>query len=227
MVSTVVHVALAGLIAVALLRDSFGVRSLAVVVGAVILVDFDVFVGWWIVGAHRAAFHTLLLPLILIGVLVYDTRFREQSSIGQRFGTDGVRTAWVAVAAITFAGIGPDLFMNGVNLFYPLHDQFYQLNGHIRISTKEGLIQTFVDLSPTESPDQSPATSPDSGQVAVGSTDDVGDRFQTGFDPSPSETGGESGSVERIFPIVDSGQQLLLVLTSVFVVSSRLLEERR
>lgn len=223
MVSTVVHVALAGLIAVALLRDSFGVRSLAVVVGAVIAIDLDVFVGWWIVGAHRAAFHTLLLPLLLIGLLVYDTRVREDSLLGDRFGSDGVRTGWVAIAAIVFAGIGPDLFMNGVNLFYPLHDQFYQLTGHIRLSSKEGLIQTFVDLSPTESP----SASPDSGQVAVGGTDEVGDRFRTGFDPSPSESGGESGSVERIFPIVESGQQLLLVLTSVFVVGSRLLEDRR
>jgi len=223
MVSTVVHAALAGLIAVALLRDAFGVRSLAVVVGAVIFIDLDVFVGWWIVGAHRAAFHTLLLPLLLVGLLVYDTRIRERSFVGRRFGSGGVRTGWVAIAAIVFAGIGPDLFMNGVNLLYPLHDQFYVLNGHIRISTREGLVQTFVDLSPTEGP----SGSPHSGQVAVGSTEEVGDRFRTGVDPSPSRSGGESGSVERIFPIVESGQQLLLVLTSAFVVGSRLLEERR
>ena len=224
MVSTVVHVALAGLIAVALLRDAFGVRSLAAVVGAVVFIDLDVFAGWWIVGAHRAAFHTLLLPLVLAGLLVYETRYRDRSLLRERYGATGVRTGWVAIVAVTFAGIGPDLFMNGVNLFYPLHDQFYQLNGHIRISTKEGLIQTFVDLSPTESPSASPD---DSGQVAVGSTEEVGDRYWTGVDPEPSDTGGESADVERIFPIVESGQQLLLVVTSVFVVGSRLLEERR
>jgi hypothetical protein len=223
MVSTVVHVALAGLIAVALLRDAFGVRSLAVVVGAVIFIDLDVFVGWWITGAHRAAFHTILLPLILVGVLVYETRIRDRSRLRERFGATGVRTAWVTVVAVTFAGIGPDLFMNGVNLFYPIHDQFYQLNGHIRISTKEGLIQTFVDLTPTASPTASPD---ETGQVAVGSTEEVGDRYWTGVDPDPSQTGGESEDVERIFPIVESGQQLLLVVTSVFVVGSRLVEER-
>ena len=223
MVSTVVHVALAGLIAVALLRDAFGVPSLAVVVGAVIFIDLDVFVGWWITGAHRAAFHTILLPLILVGVLVYETRIRDRSRLRERFGATGVRTAWVTVVAVTFAGIGPDLFMNGVNLFYPIHDQFYQLNGHIRISTKEGLIQTFVDLTPTASPTASPD---ETGQVAVGSTEEVGDRYWTGVDPDPSQTGGESEDVERIFPIVESGQQLLLVVTSVFVVGSRLVEER-
>lgn len=224
MVSTVVHVALAGLIAVALLGDAFGVRSLAVVVGAVIVIDLDVFVGWWIVGAHRAAFHTILLPMLLLGVLVYETRVRDQSHLRNRFGSSGVRTCWVTVVAVTFAGIGPDLFMNGVNLLYPIHDQFYQLNGHIRLSSKEGLIQTFVDLSPTESPSASPD---DTGQIAVGSTEEVGDRYWTGVDPEPSQTGGESGDVERIFPIVESGQQLLLVLTSVFVVGSRLVEEHR
>lgn len=220
MVSTVVHAALAGLIAVALLRDAFGVRSLALVVGAVVVVDLDVFIGLWITGAHRAAFHTLLFPLLLSGLVLYETRVRDRSWLRGRFGADGVRTAWVGIVAVVFAGIGPDLFTNGVNLLYPLHDQFYQFTGHVRLSTKEGLVQTFVDLSPAESSDGS-------GQVAVGSTEEVGDRYWTGVDPQPSEGGADSTDVERIFPIVESGEQLLLVLTSAFVVGSRLLEERR
>ncbi|QSG06163.1 metal-dependent hydrolase [Halapricum desulfuricans] len=224
MVSTVVHAALAGLIAAALLRDAFGVRTLAVVVGAVIVVDLDVFVGLWVVGAHRAAFHTLLFPLLLAGLVLYETRVRDRSWLRERFGADGVRTSWVAIVAIAFAGIGPDLFTNGVNLLYPLHDQFYQLSGHVRLSTTEGLVQTFVDLSPSESPAGSAG---DSGQVAVGSTEEVGDRYWTGVDPEPSESGTDPTVVERVFPIVESGEQLLLVLTSAFVVGSRLLEERR
>ncbi|QSG10143.1 metal-dependent hydrolase [Halapricum desulfuricans] len=224
MVSTVVHAALAGLIAAALLRGAFGVRSLAVVVSAVIVVDLDVFIGLWVVGAHRAAFHTLLFPFLLAGLLGYETRLRDRSWLRDRFGTRGVRTGWVAIVAVVFAGIGPDLFTNGVNLLYPLHDQFYQLTGHVRLSTEEGLVQTFVDLSPSESP---AGSSGGSGQVAVGSTGEVGDRYWTGVDPQPSESGTESGGVERVFPIVGSGEQLLLVLTSAFVVGSRLLEERR
>lgn len=224
MVSTVVHAALAGLIAAALLRDAFGVRSLAVVVGAVVFVDLDVFVGLWITGAHRAAFHTLLLPLLLGGLLGYETLVRERSWLRTRFGADGVRTGWVAIVAITFAGIGPDLFTNGVNLLYPLHDQFYQLTGHLRFSTKEGLVQTFVELSPAESP---AGSSGGSGQVAVGSTEEVGDRYWTGVDPQPSQSGTGSTDEERVFPIVESGEQLLVVLTSAFVVGSRLIEQRR
>jgi inner membrane protein len=221
MVSTLVHAALAGFIAAALLGDRFGPKSLAVVLGAVILVDFDTFLGLYIEGAHRAAFHTLLLPVVLASAIAVDTRYRDQSILRERFGDGSPRVAWVTVAAILFAGIGPDLFFNGVNLFYPIHDQFYQLTGQMKLSSTEGFVQTFVDLSPSE-------TGGNGGRkVAVGSTDEVGDRYYTGVDPQPSKPGAESGETERTFPLVTSGEQLLLVLTSVFVVGARLFEERR
>jgi len=220
MVSTVVHVALAGLIAAALLGDRFGLRSLGVVLGAVILVDFDTFLGLYIEGTHRAAFHTILVPALLAVAIAVDTRHRERSLLREQFGESGPRVAWVGTVAVLFAGIGPDLFTNGVNLLYPVHDQFYQFTGEMKLSTSDGFVQTFIDLSPTE-------TGSDSGQVAVGSTDSVGDRYYTGVDPQPSESGVDSGTTERTFPLVASGEQLLLVLTSAFVVGSRCLEEWR
>lgn len=221
MVSTVIHLALAGILAVALLRDAFDVKSLLVVLSVVVLIDFDTFLGWWMTGAHRAAFHTLLLPIVAAGVLWYDTRYRERSWLRERYADRGVRVAWVSVAVVVFAGIGPDFFSNGVNLLYPVHDQFYQLNGHIQYSNQKGLIQTFVDFSVSES------SGGDAGKVAVGSTNDVQNRYRTGFDPQPAKKGVDSTAVERIFPIVDNGQQLLLVVTSAFLVVSRLVEERR
>jgi len=219
MVSTLVHVALAGLVAAALLGDRFGLRSLGVVLGAVILIDFDTFLGLYIEGAHRAAFHTVLVPALLAVAIAADTRYRERSLLRAQFGDGGPRVARVATVAVLFAGIGPDLFTNGVNFFYPVHDQFYQFTGEIQLSTSDGFVQTFVDLTPAE-------TGGDSGRVAVGSTDSVGDRYYTGVDPQPSESGVDAGTTERTFPLVASGEQLLLVCTSAFVVGSRLVEDR-
>jgi hypothetical protein len=224
MPSTVVHVALAALVAAALLREEFGARALAVVVAAVVFIDLDVFVGWFAVGTHRAAFHTLLFPGLLAALLLWDTRLRERSAVRERFSGRGVRIGWVAVAAVVFGGIGPDLFFNGVNVLYPIHDQFYKLDGEVLLSNQRGFVQTFVDLSP-------PETGGDTGggEVAVGSTETINDTYQTGVDPEPSESGGETGEqdVERVFPVVQSGQQALLVVTSAFVVGTRLLETRR
>lgn len=225
MPSTVVHVALAALVAAALLRDEFDARALAVVVAAVVFIDLDVFVGWFAVGTHRAAFHTLLFPGLLAGLLLWDTRFRERSAVREHFADRGVRIGWVAVAAVVFGGIGPDLFFNGVNVLYPVHDQFYKLNGEVLLSNQRGFVQTFVDLSPPETGGGGGGGS----EVAVGSTETINDTYQTGVDPEPSEAGGETGEqdVERVFPVVQSGQQALLVVTSAFVVGTRLLENRR
>lgn len=229
MPSTVVHLALAGLVATALLADEFDWRALAVVLAAVAFIDLDTIAGLWITGAHRALFHTLLLPGVLAALLLWDTRLRTESTLRERFAGRGVRIAWVSVAAITFAGIGPDLFFNGANVFYPVHDQFYKLNGEVLLSTKDGFVQTFVDLSPPQPTGGEAAASGGGGgggeSAALGSTQEQ--QYWTGVDPNPGKAGAESGAVERTFPIVRSGDQALLVLTSAFVVGTRLLRERR
>lgn len=209
MPSTVVHLALAGLIAAGLLGNAFSPRSLAVVFGAVVLVDLDVFVGLVVTSAHRAAFHTLLLPFAVTLFLVYDTRVRESSLLRDRFGTYAPRIGWVSLTAVVLSAIGLDFFTSGVNLFYPLHDQFYRLNGKAIVTNKQGFVQTFVDL--------------DGGIVQakpLGSTAEI--HVDSGVDPS---RGAEPKNVRRVFPFAQTGWELLLVVTSLVVVGGRLREE--
>ncbi|CCQ34623.1 putative membrane-bound metal-dependent hydrolase protein [Halorhabdus tiamatea SARL4B] len=212
MPSTVVHLALAGLIAAALLGRAFDWRALAVVLGLVVVPDLDAFAGLVIPGGHRALLHTLLFPAALAVLIYYDTRIRSTSWLAARFDGYGPRVAWVGVLAIVFAGIAPDLVGAGANILYPIHDQFYAFNGKLELSTQRGLVQTFVDLSPTAT---------DGGGAAVGSTADV--HVSSGVDPT---RGPESADVDRVFPVARSGTQLLLVVTSLVVVGVRLVESR-
>ena len=211
MPSTVFHVALAGLLGTALLGDEFDARAIVVVMGATAFIDLDVFLGWYVIGAHRAAFHTLLLPAGAAALLYYDTRIRAESWLLSRWGTYGSRVAWTSVAAVTFTGIGPDLTFNGVNLFYPIHDQFYAFDGELYYSTDRGIVQTFVDLE----------------ESARGTTQET--QFYTGVDPEPESAGADAGgetSPERIFPVVANGDQLIVVVTGIAAVAGRLLEQR-
>ncbi len=208
MPSTVVHCALAGLLAASLLGEYFDGRAVAVVIAATIVPDLDVFAGFFIPGGHRSVLHTLLFPLGLAVLLYYDTRLRERSFVRERWHSRGVRVAWVSIAAIAFAAIGLDLVSGGVNLFYPLYDQFYELSGKLIYSNNRGVVQTFVELS-------------EGSKATRGSTEQY--RIGSGIDPT---RGAEPKNVERIFPIAQSGWQLLLIVTSVFVLAVRLWETR-
>jgi len=113
---------------------------------------------------------------------------------------------------VVLAGIGPDLVGAGANILYPIHDQFYAFNGKLELSTQRGLVQTFVDLGSQAS---------DGGGAGVGSTAEV--HISSGVDPT---RGPEPADVDRVFPVVRSGTQLLLVVTSMVVVGGRLVERR-
>jgi hypothetical protein len=173
------------------------------VLAATVVPDLDTFLGIVFHGTHRAALHTLLIPTGIAILIYYDTRVRERSQLA-RYGPHATRIAWVCVAAYLFAGIIPDLVVNGVNLLYPLNDRFYTVTGHISISNERGLIQTIWQ----------PASS------VGGTTADT--HFYTGVDP----TRGPDRNVERIFPIANGGMQLLLVGLGVVVSAVRLWEER-
>jgi len=207
MPSTVVHLAIGGVVAAALLGPAFDRRSVAVVLAAAAVPDLDTFVGPFVQGAHRALLHTLLLPVAVGCVLAYDLRFRERSAIRARWGGWGVRTAGVALAALTFGGILPDLMTNGVNLLYPLHDRFVTFDGEVLLSNQRGVVQTFVDLSPPETERTTENT-----------------HYWTGVDPSP---GDEPENVERVFPVVRSGFRLLVVALGAFTLGARFWEEGR
>jgi len=211
MPSTLVHVALAALVATALLGDRLDGRSLAVVLLAVIVVDLDVFVGLAVTGAHRAAFHTLVWPALAAAALVYDTAVRDRSALAARVGDGAPRLAWTTVAAVVFAAIGPDLVTNGVNVLYPVHDQFYALNGDVLLSSDRGVVQSFV------------------AEADRGST---GQRqYYTGVDPDPTSEGAEAvtgdETPERVFPLVESGVQLLIVVSGSVVTAARMWDVRR
>ncbi|SHH50907.1 metal-dependent hydrolase [Halobaculum gomorrense] len=206
MPSTLVHVALAGLLAAALLReDEFGRRAVGVVLVAAVLPDLDSFVSPFLAGAHRSLGHNVFLPLALVGAVAYDTRIRDRSWLRGRFGPSAPAVAWVALAGVAVAGVGLDYVTNGVNLFWPIHDQFYTLNGRAGLSNQRGFFQTFVDLSPER----------------VRTTETL--HYATGVDPSP---GAEPEHVERVFPLAWAGWQLLLIVASAGVLAVRCARER-
>ena len=202
MPSTLVHVAFAGLVGAALLGADFDRRSVGVVLLAGALPDLDTFAGLVLPGAHRALLHTLLLPVAVAGVLAYDAHVRSDSRLRARYGDGGVRVAWVALAAFAFGGVLPDLFTNGVNAFYPIHDAFYTVNGRLEFSTRRGVVQTFVEATP-DRPRHTTKTL----------------HYVTGVDPGP---GPEPADAERRFLVLGSGLELLVVLLSAFVLAARL-----
>lgn len=216
MPSTVVHVAFAGLLAAALLGWAFDRRSLLVVLAATAVIDLDTVMGLYVEGAHRAAFHTLLLPLVAGAVFAWDVR-REDSFVRGRWGAYGVRTGWVTLAAVTFAGIGPDLFTNGVNVLYPVHDAYYRIWGELLLSSQRGVVQTFVDLSALFGPEAAP--SQPAMSVKVGTTENL--HYSTGVDV---KKGPDPADAERVFPVVATGMQALIVLMSGVAVGARLWE---
>lgn len=206
MPSTVVHMALGGLVGAALLTTEFDVRAVAVVVAVTAVPDLDAFAGLVVPGAHRSLFHSFLFPVLLGGLLAYETR-RPASLLRTRYGARGVRLAWVSLAAMVFGGILPDLFTNGVNAFYPAVDAFYSVDGELLLSDQRGLVQTFVESRPPESTPPSTKTL----------------HYSTPVDPTP---GTESNDVERIAPVFQAGWELMLVLVSSVVVGLRLWDAR-
>lgn len=205
MVSTVVHVAFGALVATALLRE-FDAVALAAVCGFAAFPDLDTLLGIWIGGGHRALLHTLLLPVALGALVAWDAR-REESWLRRRFGPRGPHVAAVGVLALLFGGVLPDLMTNGVNAFYPVHDRFYTLSGKLHLSNQRGVVQTFVEFEPGKA-----------GTVG-GTTENT--HYYTGFD---TDRGRDPANVERVFPIVSSGLQLVVVLTAVAGVFGRFRE---
>lgn len=193
MPSDVLHIALAGLIAAALLGDELDLRALAVVVGVTLIPDLDTLLGLAIGGAHRALLHNIFIPILGV-VLVYLLR----DSIIRRWGVHGLRVAGVSVISLTFAGIAPDLFYNGINLLYPLQDRFVVFNGELYYSTVDGLVVSLFE------------------PIDVGTTQTL--HYSTGIDPVRGADRGE----ERVFPIAMSGIQFVVSFIGYGVMCTRL-----
>jgi membrane-bound metal-dependent hydrolase YbcI (DUF457 family) len=219
--STVVHVAFGLLVAAAVLGAHYDRRSLLVVVAAVVFVDLDTVTSLVIESSHRALFHTLLLPLFAGWFLYAETRLGDRSVLRERHGDRGVRVAWAAIGAMTVSAIGLDLFTpQGVNLLYPFHDQFYSFVGNVNVSSRSGVGQSFVEFStPEPTPAQQGGQPSRNVQVDVGAKGSTQEyRVGSGIDPS---RGREPKNVERVFPVVQRGWQLWLVLASVIGLVAR------
>jgi hypothetical protein len=210
MASTLVHVAFAGLLAAALLGPYYDRNAVLVVFAFTAFPDLDSFIALVSVAGHRTVLHTFLIPIGFGLLLAVDTRLREESFVRRRWGQRGVVVGWTGIVAYAVAGNGLDFIGAGINPLWPLHDQFYDLDGKLELSDQRGVIQTFVDLSP----DDGGAPAPE----GKGSSQDV--NVSTGIDPDPS---GTEKDPERIFPVVRAGWQLwiLLVGTAVTVVRFR------
>ncbi|MFB6164328.1 MAG: metal-dependent hydrolase [Haloarculaceae archaeon] len=201
MPSELVHLAFAGFLAVGLLGPAFSRRSVAIVLAAAAIPDLDAVLALWVEGVHRALLHSLVAVAVLAALAAVDLR-RERSLLHRAFGDEGARVVAVAVASVALAGIAPDLLTNGVNVFYPVVDRFYALDGHLLLSSTRGIVQTFVEFH--------------GGDTVVGTTQTA--FYYTGVDPT---RGADPRAVERVFPVVNSGLQLLVVVTSTLVLWGR------
>lgn len=198
MTSTVVHLAFAGLIGAALLGEHFDRKSLAVVLIVVAFPDLDSFFIFTDAG-HRTVLHNIWIPVVT-GVLLWGDLRREESFVRGRWGAWGVRVAWVSVLCYLVAHLALDLADGSVNLFWPVYDQFYTLDGEIELSSERGIVQTFTD----------------SGLPLLEARGGTTERqITTGVDPGDGET-------DRVFPIVRNGWELVLLVGGTVVTAIRL-----
>lgn len=206
---TLYSMAIGALLGVALLGAAFDRRSLVIVVVAAALPDLDAVVSLVLEGATNAVFHTALVPGLVFLVLLWDTMFADHSRLIDRFGWWGARTAWVALAAYVVAGIVPDLASeSGVNLLYPLVDQFYALDGVFYYSTTDGIVQTY--LGPGENGRLLEIT-------RLGSTAEH--HVPTWINPTAG-TGIDTG-VERRVTLLESGFQAVVVAAAIAALGVR------
>ena len=217
MPTSVVHAALAFLLAIGLLGRFYDRRALLVVLVIVVAPELDTTFGWFMDGAHRTVLHTMVLTVVLGGALYWETT-REGSAIRRRWGARGVRLAWVGLFVHGFAHISLDwAHLSGINLLWPLVDRFFTLDGELALSTTDGLVQTFVEIR----------TDPETGQGVV-DAGQGGTRAETHV-PNPAQPSDEPepGPVDRRFPIAVDGWQLYLIVTGAFALVAERLQTPR
>ncbi|OYR43583.1 metal-dependent hydrolase [Halorubrum sp. Hd13] len=219
MVSTVVHAGFAVLLAAGLLDDRFDRRAIAVLLLVLVAPEVDSFLGPFMSGAHRTVGHTLVIPGVAALLLYYDTRVRETSLARDRLSARWVAVAWAALFAHVFAHVALDwVHLDGVNYLWPLRDRFLRLEGEILFSTADGFVQTFVDLRVDS---ETGARTVDAGTTGTTETVHINNPVQP---RDPDEAIEEP--VERIFPVANAGWRLYLVVTGLFALAARRLQDR-
>ena len=214
MPSTVVHAAVGFTVAAGLLGTYYDRRALVVVLVALLIPETDTLAGWVMDGAHRALLHNYVFTALVGAGLYWDT-VREGSWLRGRFGARGLRLAWVALFVHAFAHMAFDwAHLDGINLLFPLHDQFFQLSGEAYLSTADGFVQTFVEVA---SDPETGRRSVDAGQGGTTNDTHVASPAQPTKDPQP-------GPVDRRFPIAVQGWQLYLVGLGAFTLVAKQLQ---
>lgn len=209
MPSTLVAAALGGLLAAALLEEAFDARGVAVVVAAAAFPDLDAVADLFVEGLHNALLHNVFVPAIAVALLVCDTRYRDRSWLRNRYGARGVRVAWVAVAAYIVPGILLDLLnVESAAPLYPLHDRFYSVVGKFELNNQEAVVWTFLEPNFGTGP-----LFPGARRGTLSG----GYLVPTFLNPAP----GPDQGIERVLVAVDSGWQLLVVVTSAAVLAVR------
>ncbi|GAA0511941.1 hypothetical protein SAMN04488066_10499 [Halorubrum aquaticum] len=210
MAPTLLNAALGALLAAALLGPAFDGRTVAVVVAAAVLPNLDAVASLVVTGATNTLLHNVWIPLVLVGLLYWDTALSERSALRERYGWRGVRTAWVALAGFTAAGVAPDLFGTpGANLLYPLEDAYYVVDGLLLFSTQDGIVQTFVSAT-AEGPGVLPFES-------LGTTETHSISTWVNPDGRPDLALGS----EREFVVVDAGWQAVVVASALASIAIR------
>lgn len=214
MPSTVVHVGLGFVLAVGLLGRYYDRRTLAVVVGILLLPELDTATGLVLEGTHRALLHNFVLVAVAAGALYWDTN-RPDSWLRGRVGTAGIRVLWVGLFVHVFAHLALDWsHLAGINLFYPISDRFFNLDGEMYLSTVDGFVQTFVDVS----------TDPETGQRTIEAGQGGTTRNTHVASPVDPSSGPEPATVDRQAPIAVQGWQLYLVVAGAFAVVAKHLQ---
>ncbi len=215
MPSLLAHGGLALLLAIGLLGRDYAEEGLTLILVILVFPELDTVLGLAIQGAHRTVFHNLVLPAVLAILLAWDDT-RGVRRVRRRFGAAGVRIAWVALLVHTFAHAFLDwTHLEGINLLWPLHDQFFKLEGELYLSSTDGLVQTFIDIS----------TDPQTGEQAI-DAGGGGSRTETQVaNPVQPEPEAEPEPAERQFLLVNQGWQLYLVLVGLLTVLARKLQD--
>ncbi|WP_255192552.1 metal-dependent hydrolase [Natronobeatus ordinarius] len=218
MPSTVVHAGLALLLAAGLLKGAYDRRALAVLLVIVVAPEADTIAGLWMPGAHRALLHNLTIPIVVGIALYWDTRYREESWIRARWGPWGVRVAWVALFVHVFAHMLLDYaHLEGINVFFPVVDRFFRLEGELFYSTADGVVQTFVEI---QRDPETGAVATDAGETGTTADVHVANPVEPTADPVPDEP------TDRRFPIAANGWELYMILSGLFVLVARRFQDR-
>lgn len=203
MPSALFHGAIGILIGLAILGDALDGRTLAIIAFAALLPDIDALLAFWFPGAHRVYLHNVFVFLVPAALLLAVRRTGSLERLKTRW-PDVERVLWTAVIVVAVAGIGLDAVASGVNLFYPVHDQFYQVEGSVVYSSHAGVEQTVMGVDAKR----------------VGTTDEV--YYASGV---PPVSGTNAGEVWRV-PLFGNTLQLLLSITVFLIVGYRMRHQR-